>query len=62
LEVGRGVVEMLQITCDQLTSEKHEEKEFSDKLEQGIIVVYNHVPNSAQALERSTKENIKIIS
>jgi hypothetical protein len=27
LEVGRGVVEMLQITCDQLTSEKEEEKE-----------------------------------
>jgi hypothetical protein len=27
LEVGRGVVEMLQITCDQLTMEKEEEKE-----------------------------------
>jgi hypothetical protein len=26
LEVGRGVVEMLQITCDQLTLEKEEEK------------------------------------
>jgi hypothetical protein len=26
LEVGRGVIEMLQITCDQLTSEKEEEK------------------------------------
>jgi hypothetical protein len=35
LEVGRGVAEMLQITCDQLTSEKEEEKEHADKLEQG---------------------------
>jgi hypothetical protein len=26
LEVGRRVVEMLQITCDQLTSDKEEEK------------------------------------
>jgi hypothetical protein len=26
LEVGRGVVKMLQIICDQLTSEKEEEK------------------------------------
>jgi hypothetical protein len=26
LEVGRGVTEMLQVTCDQLTSEKEEEK------------------------------------
>jgi hypothetical protein len=33
LEVGRGVTEMLQITCDQLTSEKEEEKECTDKLE-----------------------------
>jgi hypothetical protein len=27
IEVGRGVTEMLQITCDQLTVEKEEEKE-----------------------------------
>jgi hypothetical protein len=26
LEVGRGVAEMLQITCDQLTLEKEEKK------------------------------------
>jgi hypothetical protein len=26
LEVGRGVIEMIQITCDQLTSEKEEDK------------------------------------
>jgi hypothetical protein len=32
LEVGRGFVEMLQITCDQLTSDKEEEKECVDKL------------------------------
>jgi hypothetical protein len=31
LEVGRGVIEMLQITCDQLTVEKEEEKECADR-------------------------------
>jgi len=33
LEVGRGVAEMIKITCDQLTSEKEEEIECPDKLE-----------------------------
>jgi hypothetical protein len=33
LEVGRGVIEMLQITCDQLTLEKEEEKGHTNKLE-----------------------------
>jgi hypothetical protein len=33
LEVGRGVVEMLQITCNQLNSDKEKEKEHVDKLE-----------------------------
>jgi hypothetical protein len=32
LEVGRGVIEMLQITCNQLTSEKEEEKQCTDKI------------------------------
>jgi predicted nucleic acid-binding Zn-ribbon protein len=62
LEVGRGVVETLQITCDQLTSEKEEEKERMDKLEKGLTMVYDHIPDSAQALERSAEEKIKIIS
>jgi hypothetical protein len=33
LEVGRRVIEMLQITYNQLTSEKEEEKEYADKVE-----------------------------
>jgi len=33
LEVGREVTKMLQITCYQLTPEKEEEKEHTDKLE-----------------------------
>jgi hypothetical protein len=32
LEVGRGVIEMLQITCDQLTLDKYE-KGHTDQLE-----------------------------
>jgi hypothetical protein len=62
LEVGRGVTEMLQITCDQLTSEKEEEKEHTDKLEQGLTMVYNHIPDSTQAPDRSADENINIIA
>jgi hypothetical protein len=38
LEVGRGVTEMLQITCDQLTVEKEEEKECTDRLEKGLTM------------------------
>jgi predicted nucleic acid-binding Zn-ribbon protein len=61
LEVVRGVTKMLQITCDQLTSEKEEEKECADNLEQRLIVVYDRNPDSAQAQERSAEEKIKII-
>jgi len=32
LEFGREVVEVLQITCQQLTMEKEEEKRCADKL------------------------------
>jgi hypothetical protein len=49
IEVGRGVTEMLQITCDQLTAEKEEEKERIDRLEQGLTMTYNRIPNNAQA-------------
>jgi DNA repair exonuclease SbcCD ATPase subunit len=62
LEVGRGVVEMLQITCDQLTTEKEEEKECTDKLEQGLTMVYNRIPDNVQAPERSAEEKINLIS
>jgi hypothetical protein len=48
IEVGRGVTEMLQITCDQLTVEKEEEKEHIDRLEQGLTMTYNQIPNNAQ--------------
>jgi hypothetical protein len=53
LEVGKGVIEMLQITCNQLTLEKEEDKEHTYKLEQGLTTVYDHIPDSAQAPERS---------
>jgi len=41
LEVGRGVAEMLHITCDQLTVKKEEEKECTDRIEQGLIAAYS---------------------
>jgi hypothetical protein len=41
---------------------KEEEKQCIDKLEQGITVVYNHIPDSAQAPDRSVDEKIKIIA
>jgi hypothetical protein len=46
IEVGRGVVKMLQITCDQLTIEKEEKKECADSLEQGFIAAYSRIPNN----------------
>jgi hypothetical protein len=61
LEVGRGVVKFLQITCNNLTSEK-EEKEHTDKLDQGITMVYDRIPNNMQAPNRSAEEKIKVIS
>jgi hypothetical protein len=63
LEVGRGVTEMLQITCDQLTVEKEEEKECTQtRLEQGLTTMYNRIPNNAQAAERSAEEKINLIA
>jgi len=62
LEVGRGVTEMLQIRCDHLTMENEEEKECTDKLEQGLKMIYNYIPNNVQATERSEKEKINLIA
>jgi hypothetical protein len=42
-----------------LTSKK-EKKEHDDKLEQGITMVYEHIPDSTQAPDRSAEEKIKI--
>ena len=53
---------MLQITCDQLTLEKEEEKEHAYKLEQGITTVYDRIPNNAKTPERSAEEKINMIS
>jgi hypothetical protein len=53
---------MLQITCDQPTSEKEEEKEHVDKLDHGLRMVYDGIPDNAQAPERSAEEKIQIIS
>jgi hypothetical protein len=55
LEVGRGVTKILQITYDQLTSKKEEEKECVYKIDHGLTMVYDHIPDNAQTLERSAK-------
>jgi predicted nucleic acid-binding Zn-ribbon protein len=43
-----------------LTS-KEEEKEHDNKLEQGLTMIYNRIPDSAQLLDRSADEKINII-
>jgi len=45
LDVGRGVVEMIKITCIQLNSKNKEEKGGADKLEQISTMVYDHIPD-----------------
>jgi hypothetical protein len=62
LKVGRGVVEIIQITCDQLITNKEEEKECAYKLEQGSTMAYNCILDNAQTLERSAEEKINLIS
>jgi predicted nucleic acid-binding Zn-ribbon protein len=61
LEMGRGVTKMLQITCDQLTLEKEEEKECVDKLEQKLKEFFTNIPNSAQEALSSAEEQIQVI-
>jgi hypothetical protein len=53
LEMGRGVADILQITCDLLTMEKENEKEQTDTIEHGLTKTYNRIPNMAQVVERS---------
>jgi hypothetical protein len=48
LEVGREVAEVLQITWDQLTMDKEEEKRCTNKLEKGMTEVYNNIPYCAK--------------
>jgi predicted nucleic acid-binding Zn-ribbon protein len=43
-------------------SEKEEEKECADKLEQGLTMVYDRIPDNVQAPERSAEEKINMIS
>jgi len=62
LEVGRGVIEMQKITCDQLTLEKEEDKGCVDKIEKGSTMIYDSIPDNAQAPERSAVEKINMIS
>jgi hypothetical protein len=58
LEVRRGVTKMLQITCDQLTAEKEEQKYRVDRLEQGVTAAYDRIPNNMQIAEPNTMQNI----
>jgi hypothetical protein len=58
LEVGRGVIEMQKITCDQLTSEKEEDKGCIDKLEKGLTMVYDSISDNAQAPKRSARRRL----
>jgi hypothetical protein len=62
IEVGRGVAEMLQITCNQLNEDKEEDEEHIDRLEQGLTTTYNRIPNNAQVAKRREDENINLIS
>jgi hypothetical protein len=58
LEVSRGVMKMMKIMCDQLTTEKEEQKDRVDRLEQGVTTAYEKIPNSAQIVEPTTTQNI----
>jgi hypothetical protein len=62
LEVGRGVAKILQIPCDQLTAEKEEDKEHANRLEKGLTMTYNCIPNNMQETERSAEEKINLIA
>jgi hypothetical protein len=49
---------MMQIMCDQLTTEKEEQKDRVDRLEQGVTTAYDKIPNSVQIVEPTTTQNI----
>jgi predicted nucleic acid-binding Zn-ribbon protein len=53
--------EALELVVEQVKLET-EEKKHANKMEQGLTTVYNHIPDSAQAIERSTEENIHLIT
>jgi hypothetical protein len=46
----------------QRLKEEKEEKEHTDKLEQGLTTIYDCILDSAQTLERNAKEKINMIS
>jgi hypothetical protein len=62
LQVGREVVEVLQITCDQLTLEKEEEKKHAKNLEKGLTTIYNNISECAQDLEDTSEGKFRRIA
>jgi hypothetical protein len=47
LALDREVKEILQVTCEQITLEKEEEKQHADNLEKKLAEVYSSIPDCA---------------
>jgi hypothetical protein len=61
LEISREVKDILQVTCEQITLEKEEERQCVDKLEKQLTKVYNNISNYAQEPKVIAEEKIQKI-
>jgi hypothetical protein len=53
--------EALESVVEQVKLKTKEEKEYADKLEQGLNATYNRILNIAQTTKSSIEEKIKLI-
>ena len=53
--------EVLELVVSQVKLETKEENKCVERLEQGLITMYNRITNNTQAIEKSTVENIDLI-
>jgi hypothetical protein len=54
--------EALELVVEQVKLETKEEKECTNRMEQGLTVVYNRIPDSTQAENRSAEEKLNLIA
>jgi hypothetical protein len=61
LQETKNVRDALELVVEQVKLETKEEKECADRMEHGVKVDYNCIPDNAQTSEKSAKEKINLI-
>jgi predicted nucleic acid-binding Zn-ribbon protein len=62
LQEMKGEKESLELMIEQVKFDTRGEKERTDKIEQRVTTIYNHLPDNVHAESSSTEEKLKMIA